>query len=41
MKKSQMKKRWMWLAAVAGLTLILLATQALSGTGRSGKDKKM
>lgn len=44
MQKSQgkrMKKRWMWLGAIAGLTLILLVAQNMTGTGRSGKAKKV
>lgn len=40
MQKSRTKKRWIWLASVAGLTLILVVVQSLPGTGRSRKTKK-
>jgi hypothetical protein len=41
MQKSQSKKRWIWMAAFAGLTLVVVVMQSLSGTSRSGKTKKM
>jgi hypothetical protein len=41
MQKSRMKKRWIWLAAVAGLTAIVMVVQSMPGTGRSRKNKKM
>lgn len=40
MQKPGTKKRWIWLAAATGLTLILLVAQSLSGTSRSRRMKK-
>ena len=40
MQKPRTKKRWIWLAAVAGLSLIVLVVQNLPGTSRSRKTRK-
>jgi hypothetical protein len=40
MKKSRTRKRWIWLAGIGGLTLIVLVVQSMPGTGRSRKAKK-
>jgi hypothetical protein len=41
MKKARTKKRWMWLAAVTGLTVILVVVQNLPAGSRARKIRKM